>query len=135
MAQIIKLCKQSCEAFSQRHFQGNKVSGSVEKFYLQPLTKAHLYSDYEYEIGNTASATVVWSMLIIASLIIVIAWVNYINLATAKSSRECKRSWREKSFRRNKNSVDKTISNRISHHQYYCFMYCVVIGCIGAASF
>ena len=78
------------EAFSQRHFQGNKVSGSVEKFYLQPLTKAHLYSDYEYEIGNTASATVVWSMLIIASLIIIIAWVNYINLATAKSVERAK---------------------------------------------
>ncbi|HTQ26923.1 MAG TPA: FtsX-like permease family protein, partial [Puia sp.] len=73
------------EAFSQRHFDGNKVSGSVEKFYLQPLSRAHLYSDFEYEIGKTGSATVVWGLLIIALLIIVIAWVNYINLATAKS--------------------------------------------------
>jgi putative ABC transport system permease protein len=72
-------------AFSQRHFQGNKISGSDEKFYLQPLSKAHLYSDFEYEIGETASSTVVWGLLIIAMLIIVIAWVNYINLATAKS--------------------------------------------------
>ncbi len=72
-------------AFSQRHFQGNKISGSDEKFYLQPLSKAHLYSDFEYEIGKTGSATVVWGLLIIAILIIVIAWVNYINLATAKS--------------------------------------------------
>ena len=77
-------------AFSQRHFQGNKVSGSDEKFHLQPLTRAHLYSDYEYEIGNTASATLVWAMLIIASLIIIIAWVNYINLATAKSAERAK---------------------------------------------
>lgn len=74
------------DAFSQKHFQGNKVSGSVEKFHLQPLAKAHLYSDYEYEIGNTGSATVVWGMLIIAVFIIVIAWVNYINLATARSA-------------------------------------------------
>jgi len=71
--------------FSQRHFQGNKISGSDEKFYLQPLLKAHLYSDFEYEIGKTGSATVVWGLLIIAVLIIVIAWMNYINLATAKS--------------------------------------------------
>lgn len=78
------------DAFSQRYFQGNKISGSDEKFFLQPLTKAHLYSDYEYEIGNIASATVVWSMLIIASLIILIAWVNYINLATAKSAERAK---------------------------------------------
>jgi putative ABC transport system permease protein len=72
-------------AFSQKYFQGNKISGSVEKFYLQPLAKAHLYSDFEYEIGKTGSATVVWGLLIIALFIIVIAWVNYINLSTAKS--------------------------------------------------
>ena len=77
-------------AFSQRHFQGNKVSGSDEKFYLQPLSKAHLYSDFEYEIGDTASATVVWGLFIIAALIIIIAWVNYINLATAKSMERAK---------------------------------------------
>ena len=78
------------EAFSQRHFQGNKVSGSIEKFYLQPLSKAHLYSDFEYEIGNTESATVVWGLLIIALLIIVLAWINYINLSTAKSMERAK---------------------------------------------
>ena len=77
-------------AFSQRHFQGSKVSGSEEKFFLQPLTKAHLYSDYEYEIGTTASSRVVWSMVIIAALIILIAWINYVNLATAKSVERAK---------------------------------------------
>lgn len=85
-----KILEAKLAAFSQRHFQGNKVSGSDEKFYLQPLSKAHLYSDFEYEIGNTASATVVWGLLIIAILIIVIAWVNYINLTTAKSMERAK---------------------------------------------
>lgn len=72
-------------AFSQKHFNGSKVSGSDETFYLQPLSKAHLYSDFEYEIGRTGSATVVWALLVIALFIITIAWVNYINLATARS--------------------------------------------------
>ncbi|MCW3109881.1 MAG: hypothetical protein JWQ09_4387, partial [Segetibacter sp.] len=81
-----KILQAKFAGFSQRHFQGNKISGSEERFYLQPLSEAHLYSDFEYEIGNTSSATVVWSLLIIASLIIMIAWVNYINLATAKSA-------------------------------------------------
>ena len=73
------------DAYSQKHFQGNKISGSDEKFYLQPLSKAHLYSDFEYELGRTGSAMVVWALLIIALFIITIAWVNYINLATARS--------------------------------------------------
>jgi putative ABC transport system permease protein len=80
-----KLLNAKLAAFSQKHFQGNKISGSVEKFYLQPLSKAHLYSDFEYEIGITGSGTVVWGLLIIALFIITIAWVNYINLATARS--------------------------------------------------
>ena len=37
-------------AYSERYFNGDKVSGSVEKFYLQPLSEAHLYSNYEYDI-------------------------------------------------------------------------------------
>ncbi|HUX85243.1 MAG TPA: ABC transporter permease [Chitinophagaceae bacterium] len=71
--------------FSRKYFQGNKISGSVERFYLQPLARAHLYSDMEYEIGKTSSGTVVWGLLLIAIFIILIAWVNYINLATARS--------------------------------------------------
>ena len=85
-----KLFNAKLPAFSQRHFQGNKISGSDEKFYLQPLSRAHLYSDFEYEIGQTGSATTVWGLLIIAILIIAIAWVNYINLATAKSMERAK---------------------------------------------
>ncbi|WP_153797359.1 ABC transporter permease [Foetidibacter luteolus] len=80
-----KALEAKLDAFSQKYFQGAKVSGSVEKFYLQPLAKAHLHSDYEYEIGKTGNATVVWGLLVIAVLIILIAWVNYINLSTAKS--------------------------------------------------
>ena len=57
---------------------------------MQTLANAHIYSDFEYEIGNTAIATLVLSLLIIASLIILIAWVNYINLATAKSAERAK---------------------------------------------
>jgi len=76
--------------FSMRHFHGSMVSGSVEKFYLQPLLRAHLYSDFMYEIGVTASATVVWGLFVIALLILIIAWVNYVNLATAKSMERAK---------------------------------------------
>ena len=78
------------QAFSDKYFKGNTVSGSEEKFFLQPLAKAHLYSDFEYEIGETASASVVWSLLTISLFIIGIAWVNYINLSTARSVERAK---------------------------------------------
>jgi putative ABC transport system permease protein len=78
------------EDFSQRHFQGDKVSGSVEKFYLQPLKDAHLYSDYEYDIAKVASGRAVWAMLIVAGFILVIAWINYINLTTSRALERAK---------------------------------------------
>ena len=77
-------------AFSQKYFLGDKITGSVEKFHLQPLSKAHLYSDFVDDIGKTGSAVTVWGLLIIAALIIVMAWVNYINMATAKSLERAK---------------------------------------------
>ena len=78
------------EEFSQRHFQGDKVSGSVEKFFLQPLKDAHLYSDYEYDIAKTASGKAVWAMLIVAAFILLIAWINYINLTTSRALERAK---------------------------------------------
>lgn len=42
-------------AFSERYFQGDKVTESVEKFFLQPLGDVHLNSDHEYEYAVTAN--------------------------------------------------------------------------------
>lgn len=76
--------------FSKKYFQGTKVSGSEERFFLQPLLKTRLYSDFEYEIGRIGNATTVWSLLTVAILIICIAWINYVNLSTAKSLERAK---------------------------------------------
>lgn len=78
------------DAFSERYFKGDKVSGSVEKFFLQPLKDAHLYSDYEYDIAKTASGKAVWAMLIVAGFILLIAWINYINLTTSRALERAK---------------------------------------------
>ena len=80
-----KALENKFEAYSERYFHGDKVSGSVEKFYLQPLHRAHLYSDYEYDIAKTASGKAVWAMLIVAIFILLIAWINYINLTTSRA--------------------------------------------------
>jgi putative ABC transport system permease protein len=80
-----KTLESKFEAFSEKYFQGDKVSGSVEKFFLQPLKEAHLYSDYEYDIARTANGKAVWAMLIVALFILLIAWINYINLTTSRA--------------------------------------------------
>lgn len=72
--------------FSDRYFNGQEVSGAEERFYLQPLEEAHLYAaDLEYEIGQTSNGRTVWAMLLIAFFILLLAWVNYINLSSVRA--------------------------------------------------
>jgi len=52
---------------------------------LQPLTSIHLHSDLAEEPEANGDADNVLAMMLIAGFIIVIAWVNYINLSTAKA--------------------------------------------------
>lgn len=55
------------------------------EFNLQAVEDIHLYSDYTYEPETHGSIDTVIFLNIISILILVIAWVNYINLSTAKA--------------------------------------------------
>ncbi len=63
-------------------FQSNN-EGIV--FHLQALPDIHLYSHYMFETEVNGDGKAVYFLLVIAIFIIVIAWINYINLATARS--------------------------------------------------
>jgi putative ABC transport system permease protein len=76
--------------FSDRYFQGDKVTGSHEEFFLQPLDDIHLYSNYEYEYAETINGKAVWIMLLVSIIILVIACINYINLTIARAIERAK---------------------------------------------
>ncbi len=52
---------------------------------LQPLTSIHLNSHLDYEIGPNGNAKTVSIFAIIATLLLFIAGINYVNLYTARS--------------------------------------------------
>lgn len=62
-------------------------TNSRQEFILRPLTDIHLYSNLLYETspGELRSGDSVYALSVIALFILVIAWVNYVNLATARS--------------------------------------------------
>ncbi|GAB5519461.1 MAG: ABC transporter permease [Rhodothermales bacterium] len=64
---------------------GENAVDAVE-FLLQPLRSLHLESDLMYEMQANGSATAVQFLSIIALFILGIAWVNYINLSTARAT-------------------------------------------------
>ena len=69
----------------QNESEFTKKSNSAAKYLLRPITDIHLYSNYMMEPGPTGNGKTVYLLLGIAFFIVVIAWVNYINLATARA--------------------------------------------------
>ena len=59
-------------------------------YYLEPLTSIHLYSNYIGEPAPNGEGKTTYLLLGIAFFIAVIAWVNYINLATARAVNRAK---------------------------------------------
>lgn len=55
------------------------------EFTLRPLQEIHLYSDLQNEIEVNGSGTAVSFLLLVAGFVLLIAWINYVNLATARS--------------------------------------------------
>lgn len=56
-----------------------------EKLFLQPLKDIHLYSELAEEPEVNGNANIVFFISLIGLFVLVIAWINYINLSTARA--------------------------------------------------
>lgn len=70
----------------------NKYLGKIweeHKFksdiYLQPVTDIHLKSDLTFEQNINSSERTVYFLSLLGLFVLIIAWINYVNLSTAKS--------------------------------------------------
>lgn len=59
-------------------------------FVLQPLTKIHLYSNFLGDIPGHGNAQNVYIFTVVAVFILVVACLNFMNLATARAARRAK---------------------------------------------
>ncbi|MEE9190717.1 MAG: ABC transporter permease [Candidatus Neomarinimicrobiota bacterium] len=64
--------------------------GAAYGFHLQPLTDIHLNSHLEYEIEPNGNALYVTIFTAIAVFILMIACINFMNLATARSTKRAR---------------------------------------------
>jgi putative ABC transport system permease protein len=60
------------------------------EFTLQPLSSIHLYSDAPDELEPNGNGQTINFLALIAVFILIMAWINYINLATARSMERAK---------------------------------------------
>ncbi|HVS95644.1 MAG TPA: ABC transporter permease [Puia sp.] len=80
-------------AFADRHMNNDewhKKNNVRSELYLIPLSDIHLYSNYNQEAEVNGNGKAVGFLFLIAFLIIAIAWINYTNLATARSLERAK---------------------------------------------
>jgi len=59
----------------------------LSSLFLQPIKDIHLYSHNVWEMGQNSDITIVYVFTIIALFLLIIACINYMNLATAQSAR------------------------------------------------
>lgn len=74
------------QMFSNASFEEFLESGNKYGYILQPIKKIHLFSDLQYEIEPGGNIKTVYIFSIIAFFLILIAAINFMNLATAKSA-------------------------------------------------
>ena len=72
--------------FTDKQTEADKTQyNQYARFSLQPLKSIHLTSNLMFETEVNADAKTVYFLMVIAFIILIIAWVNYINLSTVKA--------------------------------------------------
>ncbi len=66
------------------------ASGGAMQYRLQPVRDIHLFSDLEFELESNGDIKYIYIFSSIALFLIIIACINYMNLATAKSAGRAK---------------------------------------------
>jgi putative ABC transport system permease protein len=73
-------------SFADHHLGAQmKQTGNQIHFFLQPLKDIHLHSTYDYEMEGSGNFSYLKYLAIAAVFILLIAWINYVNLSTAIS--------------------------------------------------
>jgi putative ABC transport system permease protein len=75
------------------------------RFEIQPLEEIYLYSDLDYEIEPVGDINTIWFFSAIALFVLLIACINFMNLATARFSSRAKEVGVRKVVGSNKNQL------------------------------
>ncbi len=72
--------------FTDKQTEADKSQyNQYARYSLQPLKSIHLNSNLMFEAEPNGDARTVYFLMLIAFIILIIAWVNYINLSTVKA--------------------------------------------------
>lgn len=82
--------RRQVEANTNQSFDDYLAAGNRSRYFLQPLTAIHLRSHLDAEIEPNGDAAYVYFFSAIAFFIMLLACINFVNLATARATRRAK---------------------------------------------
>lgn len=99
------------------------VKDPKARLMLQPLEDIHLHSDIAYELDVNGSTQSVYFLTVISVMILLIAWVNYINLSTARGEGRSK----EVSIRKVNGASRREVMTQFLLEAFYMNLIAVVL--------
>ncbi len=72
--------------FSEKYYASSRDENETLKLNLQPIQRIHLYSNLDLEMQANGSIFNVYLLATAAFLLLIIAGINFVNLATARAS-------------------------------------------------
>ena len=97
-----------------------EIKGTENLF--QPITSIHLFSNLENELETNGSLSLVFIAILIGLIILVIAWINYVNLETARFVARA----REVSVRRIIGSAKSDLALQFLI-EYFCVLFLAIV--------
>ncbi len=85
-ALVEKYASGPIQAQTGQSFQAYTAAGNGYRYFLQPIRSIHLHSNLEGEIRANGNISYVYILMAIAAFLILIACINFMNLATARST-------------------------------------------------
>jgi putative ABC transport system permease protein len=86
----VQAFKEISESFFNRHMaETGKMLNATWRCWLQPLADVHFQSEVEYDL-DTGNKLYIYGFAAVALFILLVACINYMNLATARATRRAK---------------------------------------------
>ncbi len=120
----LAFCKKAFPAMIAENYKESlDARDSRDEYFLQPLPDIHLHSNIEYETEPPGNAKMTSILYGFAIFLLIVAWINYINLVTAQSMERA----REIGIRKVNGARKVSLTGQFIFEAFVFNLFCLVI--------